>query len=324
MTVDHGEPELADRLRSLLGRRHPVAAISTVTAEGVRVASIGAPLSADYEIGSVSKGITGLLYAEALSLSEIDASTALGDLLPLAGTPVARVTLASLSTHRSGLPRLPRSTAPLRKTLRLWRHGTNPYGEDVDALLEQARHTLVGRPRPRYSNFGFELLGLALSKAAGLDYPDLVRQRVAEPLGLTTFYAPATAKDLRPSALIGRSRRGRFREPWAGAALAPAGGLRASITDMGQLAQALLDGTAPGMAALEPVVSFSGRHVAIGAAWITMRHRDRQVTWHNGGTGGFRSWIGLDLDQQAGVVLLSATAASVDSHGFRMLAELTT
>ncbi len=92
---------------------------------------------------------------------------------------------------------------------------------------------------------------------------------------------------------------------------------------MGQLAQALLNGTAPGITALEPVARFHGRRVAIGAAWITMPQRNRQVTSHNGGTGGFRSWIGLNLDQQTGVVLLSATAASVDPQGFKTLAELT-
>ena len=322
MTSVHGDRALAAGLRAALGRRHEVAAAATVSRRDTCVASLGAGLAADYEIGSISKAITGLLYADAVLRGEVEASTALGDLLPVADTSVARVTLGALSTHRSGLPGLPRSAAPLRRTFELWRYGRNPYGEDLEALLEQARGVRVGRPTPRYSNFGFELLGHALAQAAGVDYPELVRRRLSEPLGLSTLYAPSTVEQLRPSALVGRSRRGRPRAPWTGAAIAPAGGLRASVTDMARLTRALLDGTAPGIAALEPVVPFSGRGAAIGAAWITLTHQNHQITWHNGGTGGFRSWIGLDRQEGTGVVLLSATSTSVDAQGFTMLAEL--
>jgi len=180
----------------------------------------------------------------------------------------------------------------------------------------------VGRPRTRYSNFGFELLGHALARAAGLDYTQLVHRRLVEPLGLSSLYAPTTAEELRPISLAGRSRRGSTRAPWTGAAIAPAGGLRASIIDMACLTEALLDGTAPGIAALDPVARFSGGGIMIGAAWITLTHQNHKVTWHNGGTGGFRSWIGLDREHRRGVVLLSATSAPVDPHGFRMLADL--
>lgn len=323
MSNVHGDRELAVRLSAALGRRHEVSAAAAVVGGHTRVASLGAGLTADFEIGSISKAITGLLYADGLVRGEVDASTTLGDLLPVADTPVARVSLRALSTHCSGLPGLPRSAAPLRRTLELWRHGANPYGEDVEALIEQARGVRVGRPVPRYSNFGFELLGHALARAAGVGYPELVRRRLVEPLGLSTLYAPSRVDELRPTALLGRSRRGRPRAPWTGAAIAPAGGLRASITDMARLTQALLDGTAPGIEALDPAAPFSGRGVTIGAAWITLMHQNHQVTWHNGGTGGFRSWIGLDRQEGTGVVLLSATSISVDPQGFRMLDELT-
>ena len=61
----------------------------------------------------------------------------------------------------------------------------------------------------------------------------------------------------------------------------------------------------------------------IGAAWMTLRVKGRDITWHNGATGGFRTWAGLDREAGTGVVLLSATAVTVDRQGFRMLRELT-
>ncbi|GAB3226075.1 serine hydrolase [Glycomyces halotolerans] len=316
----HGDEQLAERLRSKLGARHRVAAVAVVTPDETRIAGLGADLDADFEISSISKGVTGLLYADALERGDIEADTKLGELLPIGDPPAADITLSSLSSHRSGLPRLPKSAQPLRRTIALLRHGTNPYGEDLDQLTEQARGVKMRQPKPRYSNLGFELLGHALAKAADTTYAELVRQRVAEPLGLDPFYIPATADELRPGAIIGTTRRGRPQEPWTGEALGPAGGIRASITSMARFAKALTEGTAPGMAALEPTTSFQPG-TDIGAAWITIKIKGRAITWHNGGTGGFRSWIGIDRQTRTGVVVLTATSVSVDRHGFNLLAE---
>lgn len=323
MTGADGDEALASRLRELVGARHRVVAAATVSPEGRRTAVLGADADADFEIGSISKGVTGLLYADALTRGEIRPTTTLGELFPLGDVPAADVTLASLSTHRSGLPRLPRSAAPLRKTLALWRHGRNPYGESLEQLVAQAREVTLSKPRPRYSNLGYELLGHAIAHAAGTSYRDLVHLRIAEPLGLGVFYLPAGPDGLRPQALTGTTRSRRAREPWTGEALGPAGGIRATIGAMARLTGALLDGSAPGAAALDPVTTFSGRAVRIGAAWITLAHKDRFLTWHNGGTGGFRSWIGLDRAAGTGAVLLSATSRSVDHPGFTLLRELT-
>ncbi|WP_307868977.1 serine hydrolase domain-containing protein [Umezawaea beigongshangensis] len=284
---------------------------------------MGASVDADFEIGSISKGITGLLYVDARERGEVGPSTTLGDLLPLDGTPVAGVTLSSITTHRSGLPRLPAAASPLRRSLGLWLHGTNPYGDTLDQLLVQARGVRPGPPRPRYSNLGFQLLGHALASAADTTFQGLLQERVATPLGLDVFYAPATPTDLRPAALTGTTKRGRKRQPWTGEALGPAGGVRARIGDMARLTAALLDGSAPGTAALHPTENFTGRVVRIGAAWITIERNGRAVTWHDGGTGGFHSWLGLDRAAGTAVVLLTATAISVDQLGFALLGQLT-
>ena len=210
------------------------------------MASLGAPLDADYEIGSVSKGITGLLYADACTRGELGPDTTLGDVLPLGDCPAAGLTLAAVSRHTSGLPGLPRSARPWRRTAAFLLHGTNPYGETLEELLAQARTVQLSAPRPRYSNFGFELLGHAVAAGAGMSYRALVRERLAAPLGLTSIYMPATAEELGPRAIIGTSRSGRPRQPWTGEALAPAGGIRSSIGDMARIVQALLDGYCPG------------------------------------------------------------------------------
>jgi hypothetical protein len=44
--------------------------------------------------------------------------------------------------------------------------------------------------------------------------------------------------------------------------------------------------------------------------------------WHNGGTNGYRSYLGFTPDGRFGVVVLANTAQEVDSLGERILREL--
>lgn len=276
---------------------------------------------AEFEIGSISKGVTGLLYHVGLERAEVDPGTRLDELLPLAGCPAGGVVLADLATHRSGLPRV-LGTHLLRRTLDHYRHGTNPYPEGLDELYEAARHVQLRPGRPAYSNAGFQLLGHALGAAAGVTYAELVRTRIVEPLDISPCYVPAAAAELSPSALAGHAGRRRV-DPWLGAAIGPAGGIRASLGALAGLAGALLDGTAPGVAALDPVRDFAGPAVRIGAGWFTTDRRHRGLlTWHNGGTGGFRSWLGLRRDLGLAVVVLGASSRSLDALGITLLDEL--
>lgn len=81
----------------------------------------------------------------------------------------------------------------------------------------------------------------------------------------------------------------------------------------------LLAGTAPGLPALDPVRNFSGPAVRIGAAWIVVEHKGRDITWHNGKTGGFSSFVGLDRAGGRGVAVVRASTRSVDHVAFALL-----
>ena len=322
MTTAYGDAELAETLRSWPVARagRPVGA-ARVTEGSVVTASLGADLDADLEIGSVSKGLTGMLYVDSVARGEVRPETTLGDVLDLAGSPAGDLPLMSLSTHTSGLPRLPRDPALLGKTWAVWRHGRNPYGTDLATLLRQTRRTRLRTPKHRYSNLGFELLGHALAAAAGTTYAALLDARIAAPLGLRATYAPVSPAQLRPTAVAGSTRRGRPAQPWTGEGLSPAGGVRSSVADLGRLVATLLDGTAPGVGALDRVYDVAG-HAGIGAAWMTLDARHRSITWHNGRTGGFSCWVGLDRSAGTGVAVVAASARSVDRPGFSMLAQL--
>nr|WP_231748031.1 serine hydrolase domain-containing protein [Auraticoccus cholistanensis] len=314
-----GDAGLAARARAVLGEDHRALAVAVVGPGGTRTAVIGAPAGARFETGSISKGVTGLLLAQALERGEVRETTRVAELVPeLAGAPVGEVELRQLATHTSGLPVQPVTAGQLGRNLWATASGANPYPASEAERLATLRGTPLSQPPGTYSNLGFEVLGLALARAAGTSYPELARERVLEPLGMDAAGYPTSPDELGALDLRGESGSGRVVQPWLGQAMAPAGGLRADVGDMARLAGALLDGSAPGVDALEPRQAFRGHQ--IGWAWITSEAADgSRHVWHDGGTGGFSSWLGVDRDRGTAVVVLSATADPVDEGAEELL-----
>ena len=319
-TVETGDPDLLVQARGLYadGARD---LLSVVEIDGgdTAVAYFGGDADTDFEVGSITKTMTALLLADAIERGEVGEDTELGELLDLGDVPAADVTLAELASHRSGLPRLsPRMRDTATGIILAGLLARDPYRHDETALLDQARAAvLTGRGEPRYSNLGFALLGLALAEAAGTDYPGLLRERLLDPLGMDDTRLPRTEDDLPAGATSGHTEKGRTAAPWLAMAYAPAGGVRSTPADMERFARALLDGTAPGMAALAP--RWQDGEDRIGYAWVATDVDGTEVTWHNGGTGGFTSVLALDREADRAVIVLSNTTAGVDEQAFELL-----
>jgi CubicO group peptidase (beta-lactamase class C family) len=98
----------------------------------------------------------------------------------------------------------------------------------------------------------------------------------------------------------------------------PAGGVRSTPADMARYAQALLDGTAPGLAALKPRWDADGQS-RVGYAWFTDRIDGVDVTWHSGATGGFSSMLALNCKRAAAVIVLANTAVALDDIAIPLL-----
>ncbi|HEU5486847.1 MAG TPA: serine hydrolase domain-containing protein [Microlunatus sp.] len=316
-----GDPELAELGRGIVGEDRPALAVACVTPTATRTASMGARPSDRFEIGSISKGLTGLLLADMIGRGEVRADTALGDLLPVTGD-LARVRLEQLATHTSGLPPQVPTLGQYGRNYWATLTAGNPYDGSVRQRLDAIADISLDSAPGTYSNLAFELLGAALAAAADQPYRELLRERILQPVGLTGASVPYAADELTERDLLGETAGGRTNAAWLGEAMAPAGGVRADIDQMAIFAQRLLTERAPGMDALEPKVSEDDE--GTGWAWVTVPSPtdQRATTWHNGGTGGFTSFLGLDRERQVGVVILSARGESpnhVTLAGFQLL-----
>jgi len=284
-----------------------------------------------FEIGSVTKVFTGLLLADLAEQGIVGLDDPLASHLPSWVRVPTRgdrqITLGELASHAAGLPRDP--TGTLGRWLGDRR---NPYA----ALSVEELYAGLARTRPRrrggrakYSNLGAGLLGVALACAAGQPYEELVRQRICRPLGMAdTMITPTGEQTARLA--TGHTRRGRPVPPFQLPALAGAGALRSTATDLLRFLGANLDPARTPLAAQleraqQPRVGRPGRW-GVGLGWMIARppRAAGPVLWHNGGTSGFRSFAALARDTGAAVVVLSNTARSVDRLGLRLLKALST
>lgn len=277
-----------------------------------------------FQIGSITKVFTALALADAVTRQELSLDTLLSTHFPEAGSGRASsITLGHLATHASGLPRMPQGF--LRKALR---NRSNPYRnftiEDLQAALAKVRPRPAPGKKVRYSNFGAGLLGEALSRHTGLPYDRLIAERITGPLGLADTELTVRQDQLRRRAL-GHDRRRRPVPDWDLGAMPGAGALYSTPRDLLTFARAQLHPETTPLAnalrlAQEPQVK-ANRWMSGGLGWhlIPIPGTEHTALWHNGGTGGFRSYLGLLPRADAGVIVLANDTRSVDSIGFTML-----
>jgi D-alanyl-D-alanine-carboxypeptidase/D-alanyl-D-alanine-endopeptidase len=283
-----------------------------------------------FEIGSITKVFTGTLLADMVRRGEVKLSEPVANLLPPeVNVPVRNgkaITLLDLTTHHSGLPRMPTNFAP--------QDPQNPY---VDYTVQQMYEFISGYELQRdpgeeyeYSNYATGLLGHALSLRAGMAYEALLIDRVLRPLGMTH-----TAISLTPwmetHLAYGHDAFGGPAANWDIPTLAGAGALHSNVNDMLIFAEANLaagdeDAGLSGALhdALHPRRQTRQREGqpadSIGFNWIISQRGERIITWHNGGTGGYRTFLGLDLEAHRAVVVLTNSGGSgLDDLGFHLL-----
>jgi CubicO group peptidase (beta-lactamase class C family) len=286
---------------SALVERGEVASVAFAATAGTDVRSAGfggVDPDSVFQIGSVTKAFTGLLLADSAARGEVKLSDPATDYLP--GASPGRVTLVELATHTSGLPRLPRGM--LRYALLRPR---NPYAwYPESSFLRAARRSLATAPGGQpyaYSNFGAALLGYLLGEAVHAPYQRLVEERICRPLTMS-----ATSFDARP---VQGYSKGRKVPPWRLGAMAAAGGLYSTASDMLKLLTACLRPPGTPLAESAPLAlathALLGPRAEIGLGWHHALRDGRRVSWHNGMTGGYSSMIALDIERQSAVVALA-------------------
>lgn len=219
-----------------------------------------------YQIGSLTKTFTGLMFARAVSSGELKFSDKLSNHMEIRHAhKYDRTTLLQLATHTSGLPNntitfyaLPfLSYVPLSLSKRYLLEAVNApqiwidlpwqillipppipyfstYGRtwvNFDLNIYSPKEKYIGRWK--YSNLGMGMLGRVVAETKGMSYEDLLQNQICRPLGMTST-STEPSKDLRkkyatPHNMLGiRVLRTKFRK----GGIEGAGGIKSTGKDL--------------------------------------------------------------------------------------------
>ncbi len=293
------------------------------TAGTTGVDGLGLDASTVFDIGSITKVFTTTLLAEMVERGEVKLDDPIAMYLPRKVRVPTRgerqITLLDLATQSSGLPRLPTNLRPATVE--------NPYaGYTVSDLYDFLSGYTLTRDigsQYEYSNLGIGLLGHLLSLKAGRPYEDLLRERVLAPLGMNDTGIRLDAS-MQARRARGFNAQGAPVTGWDFDVIASAGALRSTATDMLKFLAANLDSTSSPLGRVLAATRVSRRDADrpmnhIGLGWHIVNAFGTTITWHNGGTAGYRAFIGLDEKRNRGIIVLSNSTVNPDDIGFHLL-----
>jgi D-alanyl-D-alanine-carboxypeptidase/D-alanyl-D-alanine-endopeptidase len=167
------------------------------------------------------------------------------------------------------------------------------------------------------------LLGHVLARRGGKSFEELLRERILDPLGMKDTAITLTPA-MRARLVPGHDAAGAAVSGWDFAVLAGTGALRSTANDLLKFLAANLD---PGDGVLAADLREARRVRAatgvpdldIGLAWHVLHRFGADVVWHNGGTGGYHSWLGLIEKKRTAAVVLCNSFSEIDDIGLHLL-----
>lgn len=266
-----------------------------------------------WQLGSCTKSMTATVAGMLVDEGKLSWRSTIGDVFPeLQETmrPSWRtVTLEQLLTHRSG--------APANPPVDLWAEALEQKGTPTEQRLAILRGTVSLAPQEPhgrkfiYSNEGYAIAGAMMERVTGSSWEELMRDRLFEPLGMSTAGFGAPADGGRTNQPWGHSgEMGELRPVTPGPladnppAIAPAAAVHASLVDLARYASWHSDWhrAEPRLLTEETYNKLHqrapGQDYAMG--WL-LEYRDwdgGDVMWHTGSNSNFYAvmWVAPDKD----------------------------
>jgi CubicO group peptidase (beta-lactamase class C family) len=222
-------------------------------------------------------------------------------------------TLRDALSHRTGFTRMSM----------LWASGELSDAE-IFALASGAEPIEGFRDKFLYNNVVYAAAGEAAARAAGTPWPELLRTRLLEPLGMKSTTTSVTAVQADPELARGYRFREvtKVHEPVPMRALdsiAPAGAINSSVLDMAQWLRLQLGrGTYAGKRLVSadrlqdtwaPQIDVAGG-IRYGLGWMIGDWQGHRVVEHGGNIDGFAAEVAMLPDDDLGFVLLTNTSST--------------
>ena len=267
-----------------------------------------------FQIGSATKGFLSATLALMVDRGKLGWSDRVVDLYPDFRMMDPWVTnefrVFDLLAQRSSLPPYVNDALGL-------------FGLDEAALIHSLRHVAPVssfRSTFAYTNVTHMLAGRIVAKAAGVaDWNAVLRAELLDPLGMGGSSYSAEAIEAAPNHANGHrwAPSGTVEVPFT--QLFPydfmgAGDINSTVEDMAHwLRLQLGSGTFEGHTILSTANLAVTRTAKVGMTdrlsyalgWVVQQTPNGSIVWHNGGTSSFGAYVGMLLDRDVGIVVLS-------------------
>jgi CubicO group peptidase (beta-lactamase class C family) len=339
-----GLAEAFERVGSFLEHRMPLlhapgAALAVtdrdetlgVVVRGFADAAAGTPVRPEtrFEIGSIAKSFAAIAAIQEAEAGRLDLHAPIAELLPWLELeqPFGPITPHHLLTHSSGLA-----------------IGTeeSPTGPGALWILRDVPPTFAPGKRFHYSNDGYKILGAILERLTGRPMPDLLRERIFEPLGMSGTEGRITNAGRRDIA-VGYQTLFDDRPPQRHHELVPArwtvsetadGAIVSNVLDMCAYARLLLgrgratDGTVvlseeAFATFVEPRIDEPAEEREVPGRYaygLSVGERaGRSILTHSGGMVGYTALLMVEPDEGLGcVMLLNGSGDRVRTVGYAL------
>ncbi len=257
-------------------------------------------------LGSVSKPFTAVAVLQLVEAGQVELDAPIARYLPWVrfgdDAAAGRITVRQLLSHTSGL-----STFDGNRT-------QSDLSRDPAALRRRVQGLARVTPGPagadwRYSNANYQLLGALIEEVPGLRYPDYVRQKILQPLGMTRSFVLDPPPGVEPA--TGHRRWFGLLRPVQGQGLGygsmPQGGVHASAEDMGRFLQDFLaeDSRILGRDLRAQMLAPQAAAPGQGLGWAVGAPSRPRLAWHGGDSPGFAAFAAFDPETGVGLAVMT-------------------
>ena len=276
--------------------------------------NVPTPPNATYEIGSVTKQFTAaaiLLLAQRGRLSLDDDVRRYIPELPQYATPIR---LRQMLNHTSGL----RDWGTV-VDVGGWPRGSrvHTHAHVVDILSRQTALNFTPGTRWSYSNSGYNLAAILVARVSGMSFADFTRQRIFEPLAMTsTSWRDDHTRVVPRRALAYSHEDDGYHTDMPFENVHGNGGLLTTVGDLlrwtANLETHKIGGPAFVTEQTTPGRFVDGRAHDYGMGLWMGKYRGVREIRHSGSTAGYRAYLATFPDQETSVAVL-CNAANADA-----------
>jgi CubicO group peptidase (beta-lactamase class C family) len=277
-----------------------------------------------FEAGSVSKQFTAAAVLLLASDGKVDLDAPVRTYVPELPDYGEPLTVRHLLSHTSGL-RDWGSVAGISGWPRTTRVHTHAHVLDI--LRRQRALNFSPGTRWSYSNSGYNLSAIIVSRAAGVSFAEFSRRRIFEPLGMTrTSWRDDYTAVVRNRAIAYSGQTGNVRQDMPFENVHGNGGLLTTVGDLLAWNEHLSSPGPEWRVVVDqmqlPARLADGRALHYGLGLFVEPFRGRREIYHSGSTAGYRAFLTRFPDDRVSVAVLCNAAGANATQLAHGVAEL--